>query len=206
MKTPPLLIKTRGKASEDMRNHQKAGRGAEDAETARVFFALWPGADISHALAAQARYFQQQVGGRQMRQETLHMTLLFIGAVPRVRLPALAAAVEGLEIPCTTLRLERFSIWRHNRIGYAAPVNQLPEIASVVIALRERLANAGFAWDRKPFVPHVTLLRNVERGGADKAMPAICWEVSSMALVESRLSDRGAQYLPLYRWPCSGQD
>lgn len=185
-----------------MRNHQKAGALAESPDNARVFFALWPEASVSQVLATQAKRFQIRAGGRLMRQDTLHMTLLFVGLVPRHRLPALAAVMEGLELRITAFQLSRLAIWRHNRIGYAGPDHPLPEIASLVAALGDRLTQAGFQWDKKPFVPHVTLLRHVERCDAEVSFTPVTWPVSSIVLVESRPTARGAQYLPLYRWPC----
>ena len=185
-----------------MRNHPKAENPAEPPEMARVFFALWPDADVSQALATQAKRFQQRAGGRLMRPETLHMTLIFVGPVPRSRLPALAAVMDGVALRATTFQLARLAIWRHNRIGYAAPAHPLPEIVSVVATLGERLTQAGFRWDQKPFVPHVTLLRHVERCEAEVSWTPVNWLVSSLVLAESRLTVRGAQYLPLYRWPC----
>jgi 2'-5' RNA ligase len=50
-------------------------------DTARVFFALWPAATESAQLAAWQPALRELCGGRAMRGETLHNTLVFIGEV-----------------------------------------------------------------------------------------------------------------------------
>ena len=52
-----------------------------DNPTARVFFALWPKAAESGRLVAWQTPLKRLCGGRAMRGETLHTTLVFIGDV-----------------------------------------------------------------------------------------------------------------------------
>ena len=110
--------------------------------TARVFFALWPTAELQQRLYGVAEASQRQCAGRVMRADSLHMTLLFLGEMERTRLPQLALAAEGLRAPAFVFELERLAYWRHNRIGYAAPVGEAAGLLDLVRALQDRVAAA----------------------------------------------------------------
>ena len=62
---------------------------------ARLFFALWPSAELRRRLHALALRYQRLHGGRAMRAETLHLTLLFLGEVPRAQIASLLQAIDG---------------------------------------------------------------------------------------------------------------
>ena len=57
----------------------------------RLFFALWPDAAARAAIAAFAHEVAQRAGGRDPREENLHVTLAFVGDVSPDRIAALAA-------------------------------------------------------------------------------------------------------------------
>ena len=65
-----------------------------DNPTARVFFALWPAAIESAQLAAWQAPLKRLCGGRAMRGETLHNTLVFIGEVELYGLEVLQLAAQ----------------------------------------------------------------------------------------------------------------
>jgi len=135
-----------------------------------------------------------------MREETLHMTLLFVGAVARDRLPELMGAAEKVRSTSFNLMLTQFACWKHNRIAYASPAEQIDALTKLVRELRREVKAAGFAFDAHEFKPHVTLLRNVEHLVAPQVLPAVAWPVASFYLVESKLTERGAQYQVLQSW------
>lgn len=167
---------------------------------ARLFFAVWPEASCRHRLAATARNLTSVCGGRQMFTGNLHMTLLFIGAIDRSLIPALEAAASGLRVPSFEIALDRLDCFGHHRIACAAP-GRVPEALSMLASqLREAVAATGIGFDRKPFVPHVTLLRNIDRSFAARTMPALAWHIGSFALVESIATERGVRYRTLETW------
>lgn len=174
-------------------NHQ--GR-----DIARVFFALWPAQGIRNALHAHALQYQKHCGGRCMRVETLHMTLLFVGAVRRERLPELMHAAGKVRSTSFDIKLAQCACWKHNRIAYAAPLQPVDALAKLVSDLRRQVGAAGFSFDEHGFKPHVTLLRNVEHLVEPQMFPAVSWPVVSFDLVESTLTERGAQYQVLATW------
>jgi 2'-5' RNA ligase len=167
----------------------------------RLFFALWPEASIQHALHAVALQIRRRCHGRVMRPDTLHLTLLFLGAVAQSRLPELDAAASHVHVQRFHLELDAVAGWSHNRIVYAYSTHPPHALERLADALREAVAGAGFCFDRKAFVPHVTLLRNVERFPYTSVPMAVNWPVQRFALVQSVAQAKGMRYDVVQSWP-----
>jgi len=74
------------------------------------------------------------------------------------------------------------------------------ELGSVAATVRELLDRLNVRYDRKPFVPHVTLLRNVPRAAFETAQaidPPIAWPMHSPALLYSTHAENGTRYVAL---------
>jgi RNA 2',3'-cyclic 3'-phosphodiesterase len=174
---------------------------------ARCFFALWPPETVARQLAGIAADYSQAAGGRPTRHETIHLTLAFLGDVAIERLPELQRMAGEVAATSFDLALDRFGIWQHNRLfwaGCTVPPTALGELAS---ALKQRLHDGGFAVAdaKRPFAPHVTLVRKLVRlDGALPAAEALSWRCRDFVLVRSRLSDKGSDYEVLGRFRLMG--
>ena len=168
--------------------------------SARVFFALWPGESVRAALHDQGRRLHAGLAGRLTRAASIHMTLLFLGEVAETRLDALHAAAAGVSIEPFSLLLERTACWRHNRIAWVGPVRIPPALEDLVAQLRARVDQAGFAFDRKPFAAHVTLVRNANCRPLDDTIQPIEWAVRDFVLVRSAREAGGSDYAVIGRW------
>ncbi|HSO07175.1 MAG TPA: RNA 2',3'-cyclic phosphodiesterase, partial [Pelomicrobium sp.] len=126
----------------------------------RVFFALWPDASTRRALDQAACAIHSHCGGRAMRAPNIHLTLVFVGDVPALRLPELCAAAAAVEGAAVDMIVDRAVFWPRQRIAWVGPAQTPAALAQLVAALEERLAQGGFAFDRRPYLPHVTLVRN----------------------------------------------
>lgn len=189
------LIKPPAKA------HAKQHAPIKQADTVRVFFALWPQAAIQRQLHVIAREYQIKCDARVMRPETLHMTLQFIGNIKRSQLPALIAAADKMpKLPPFRLELNTLSFWKHNRIGYATLSTTEPALETLAATLQHELATLGFVADYAKFSPHLTLLRNVEHILASQNFMPITWQVNSFVLVESVTINQKTQYRILQEW------
>ena len=170
-------------------------------DVARLFFAVWPAPDIQQALGERARELKQECGGRAIPADNIHLTLVFLGDVERPRQPqveAIAAAVPGLRFD---LAIDRVDYWKHNRIVWAG-VARCPEALQALVMMLERTLSAeGFRLDRRPYVPHITLLRNARRAPRQGALPGIAWPVNRFALVESVARERRRVYEVRREWP-----
>ena len=88
-----------------------AGTASEATQTARLFIGLWPDPAMRDALAAWGEQWQWNAGAKRVRAERLHLTLHFLGDVPRTLLPALKPALEVPVAPFS-LSLGRAAVWR----------------------------------------------------------------------------------------------
>jgi RNA 2',3'-cyclic 3'-phosphodiesterase len=166
----------------------------------RLFFALWPDAATRARLADWTTSIHDLSGGRAMRPENVHLTLAFLGSTPAAALPSVIAAAGRVAPRRFTLRVDEPGYWRHNRIAWAG-VRAVPsELAALVAELRAELAAARVAFDPKPFVAHLTLVRKARPGFAVPPLAPIEWPVRGFALVRSVTATDGSTYQMAQRW------
>jgi len=172
---------------------------AEAAETVRLFFALWPPEHLQGTLAVWAK--QAAGRGRAMRRENLHLTLAFLGDTEAALVPELIALASGVRFAPIRLPLDRVGYWKHNRIIWCG-AGEEPEALTVLVAdLRARLDAAGIRYDPKPYVSHVTLVRNAAALPASPAWVPLVWEAGDFALVNSARVEGRVIYQVLRRFP-----
>lgn len=173
-----------------------------DRSLTKVFFALWPTATERGQLAAWQKPLQHLCGGRAMRDETLHSTLVFIGDVEQSRLEALQLAAREVSGETFELCFDMAHYWGHNHIVHAAPGHMPPQLVHLVGALELHLAAHRFKFDLRVYKPHVTLLRNAR--WTDAPLPAlqpVRWQLQDFALVQSIQKDGLSSYRVLARFP-----
>lgn len=162
----------------------------------RCFVAAWPDdatrADVEQLLIRLGADMPQ---ARPTQPRNLHLTLAFIGDID-------VPAASGIARACDTLAIDSFE-WSIDCLGWfprarvmwaGGRVNRPLECA--VDRTRAQLDELGVGYDRKPFVPHVTLFRDVRRfdlsGPLQAALP---WHTAHVALYAAARDERG----PLYR-------
>lgn len=172
---------------------QKSRTEAVPTPSSRLFFALWPGAIQRDELYRLARSLHGDCGGRLMRRDNLHLTLVFVGNVERERIPQLESLVKLPRVPRFELEFGVTGYWQHNRIVWAAPVAIPPALSELVAALEDSLQTAGFRFDRRPYAPHVTLIRDAR---APNQLPRMNsrWEISEFSLVQAMRDEMGSRY------------
>jgi len=172
---------------------------SEAAATLRLFFALWPESDLQAKLAAWAK--QAAGRGRAMRRENLHLTLAFLGDTEAALVPDLIALATGVRFSPIRLPLDRAVYWKHNRIIWCGAGEEPQALAALVEGLRARLTTAGIRYDRKPFVSHVTLVRDAAGLPEVPAWIPLVWEAGDFALVSSTRVEGRVTYQVLQRFP-----
>jgi len=170
--------------------------------TARVFFALWPNDAERSALAAWQAVLKPTCGGRVMRADTLHLTLVFLGNVPCARLEALQLAAQEVSAPGFDLLIDEARYWQHNHILYTAPGVVPRQLAYLVSALEKSLLHHQFEFEQRDYQPHLTLLRNARCGVASlAALPPVSWQIRDFVLLQSAPQNGVAAYQVLARFP-----
>src|SRR4051812_36060417 len=122
----------------------------------RLFFALWPPPETARALGEWAQEVQRESGGRATREETIHLTLAFLGDgnADMARVAARVVQARAFE-----LKIDAAKYWRHNRIVWVGPQEMPGELRDLVGQLHPALAKSGFVLEKRPFAAHITLVR-----------------------------------------------
>ena len=174
--------------------------------TGRMFFALWPDAQARVGLMRAGREMHRALGGKLTREESVHLTLVFLGDVALDRLPGLKARAAQVRFEPFVLRIERAGCWHHNRIGWVGPRATPAALQQLVADLERALTGEGFAFDPRPYAAHVTLLRRARCKPIPEEATAIDWPVREFVLVRSELNSEGSRYSALGRWPAREEE
>ena len=174
----------------------KTAASLEGLERLRLFCALRLPDDVIGAIVRwQHRHL---IGGRIIPPQHLHVTLAFLGSTPADCAPSVvdalraAGAASGaieFELPRRRLRETRSvaMLVLHDVHGTAAA------LADDLFARLEALGL--YQRERRPWLPHVTVLRFRERPRLDPPLPELArFSPSEAAVYHSVLRSTGAQY------------
>ncbi len=167
----------------------------------RCFVALWPDEAARARLAAVAREQQRRFPrARPMRPENLHLTLAFVGELDPARAARVAAALAALPFDPFAWTLDAVGAFERARVLWAAGPECAP-LAALAQRVRALLDELRVPYDRKPFVAHVTLLRDLAREAARRAAaslaPPIVWQAHRPLLLQSVLREGRPCYEPV---------
>lgn len=135
-----------------------------------------------------------------VERSNLHATLAFLGMVNGSQQEAAIAVASSLRCRGFELVLDRIGYWRQPRIVYAGAQRMPASLTQLAADLAGGLAQAGLHHDDRPYVAHVTLLRDAVRAPSGLAASHLSWEVDAIVLVESRHEHGRLVYQPLQRW------
>jgi 2'-5' RNA ligase len=157
---------------------------SENAAPMRLFIGLWPDEAVRDAVCAYRHCWAWPTKAAQVRRDKLHLTLHFLGAVPR---ECVAGLVQGLTVPFEPfdLCLDHADLFRG---GIA--VLRTRTVPNALAELHHRLHRVLDALQlpstRDRLVPHVTLARKAQDAVPPPEPPTIRWRVPGFVLVESR--------------------
>jgi 2'-5' RNA ligase len=169
--------------------------------TQRLFFALWPDAATSDALATLAQQVAAESGGRPTAPGNVHLTLAFLGDQPRRIARELSAAAARILAPSFDLVLDSVDSWRKNAIAWAGVQSVPPPLGELQQKIARSLLVSGLEPEERPFAVHVTLARRITVAVRHPLAPPLVWHVTAFALVASELDVAGARYRVLSSWP-----
>ena len=124
-------------------------------------------------LEVQGQLRSLSLRGSFTRLENLHLTLAFLGETPEEKLPALFQILESGHPraagwpPPFEIIFNRTGCFTHSRkelwwIGADRDAPGLPLIETLHSQLLDRLSEAGFSVDIRPFSAHITLGREIK--------------------------------------------
>jgi len=163
---------------------------------ARVFFALWPDAEIAGALHEVAMALADLAAGKPTPAEKIHLTLAFLGEVPGPRLEEVREIGSGMRGSRFAMVLDEVGAFRKSRVGWAAPSRVPSALTALQGALAAALADASFRMDERAYSPHVTLARKIAGRVPRAPMRPIEWHARDFVLAETS----GGRYEIRERW------
>jgi RNA 2',3'-cyclic 3'-phosphodiesterase len=181
----------------------------------RVFCAIEMPEPVRHAVLqhiARLKEAVPDVKATWSRDANLHLTLKFLGEIPRTSVPdistAASQAVAGMAP--FSIRLEQTGAFAKDgqpRVLWVGINDSSRKLSELQARLEEEAANAGFVKESRPFHPHLTVSRlrqprhartlaathrQLEFEPADIA-------VAELLVVRSELSSEGSKYTVISR-------
>ena len=103
-------------------------------------------------------------------------------------------AMENVEFKPFPITLNEIGLFNNNVLW--AGVHESEPLMKLVKRLRYELAKADIPFDNKSFMPHITLLRNVDdtKGVPETNVPAVSMTVGNVSLFRSDRSKNGMIY------------
>lgn len=172
----------------------------------RLFVAIELSEEMKKSLEdIQGRLRRMGIRGNYTRPENLHLTLAFIGDYPE---PDRVLETMGtLSIRPVELRLR--GLGSFGELWWAG-LEESEELYGLVRQLRLALAQADIPFDRKKFLPHITLVRKLEYRHipdfAALSIPGTSMKAKQISLMLSTRGKGGMIYTELGTVPsdCSG--
>ena len=173
-------------------------------ERLRLFLALELGADVQAGLDS---WVDRHVAGEGRRRvDGFHVTLAFLGVRPARELDGIAGALRESVAECAPFTLEPMRYRETRAVGMLVLGDPSGEAARLAERLHGRLETLGvYERERRPWLPHVTVVRFRERPRLSPPPPEIGpFAPSGAAAFLSRLRRTGARYEALESYPLGG--
>jgi len=138
------------------------------------------------------------VEGRPVAEANLHLTLAFLGSQPAAAVDGLMQLADTLCVDAFTLQLDQLQMIGKD-FACLTPSQSPSALMDLVGQLHVRLPAQGVVLDSRPFLPHVTLSRQV-RALPEIQPQAFRWPVDRFGLYLSENTAQGAHYSELASW------
>lgn len=153
--------------------------------TQRLFFALWPSKTLRQTITAHSQDWLQSLPCRSVAPADYHITLAFLGVVPRSRVDALTELGHSLPLAPCRVELDQLTIWHRARV-LVLTASHVPELLlTFVDVLQAKLRALGFVKEERPYRPHITLARDARGKALEQTVTPLTWDVAGYVLVES---------------------
>jgi len=165
---------------------------------ARLFIGLWPDGATRAALHDCQRRWAWPPRAVPVARDRLHLTLHFLGAVPRERV---ASLIDGLDVAFDpfALMLEEAEVW-HGGIAVLQSVGVPPALRALHARLHAALDALQQPSAREHLKAHVTLARHAKGALPPARLAPVDWRVDGYALIESERRPP-SQYRVLQTYP-----
>ena len=161
----------------------------------RLFVAINFTDDFKSAIISAREHLKAaSTHGNFSRDENLHLTLAFIGETPNVR--SAITAISRISHPPFDIKLER-----PGRIGrnlYYIGLSKNDSLTLLAEKVSLSLEACGFSLEKRAFLPHITIGREVERGVTDIPLEQKTMTVNRISLMKSERINGRLTYTEIY--------
>jgi len=165
--------------------------------TKRLFFALWPDDRQRDRLRDVINSVAKTVEGRAVDRRNWHVTLPFIGAFEKARIPELKDLARGIEVAPFRLSFDRLEFWARPKLGCLVAATVPAELEALVASLNAVLEDVGVSPEDRIYRPHITVVRNARAFTTERLAQRATTEWSGFELMESQSGPGGVRYVPL---------
>ena len=167
----------------------------------RLFFSINLPTETKTKLLCLQQSFSD-LAGVPIAENNFHITLSFLGKVTERQLEEIQDGILPVKVSPFDITLTKLIYWPKQSIlalSINDPENKLTQCKKQI---EQQLSRLGFfSFDKKDFVPHVTLFRQVEGVPLEQHYPELSVEVSKIDLIISEQNKNGTQYHTIEQWP-----
>ncbi|TLF53875.1 RNA 2',3'-cyclic phosphodiesterase [Halomonas urmiana] len=166
----------------------------------RLFLALMPPPALRRRLGELADIAWPHCGGRRVPDDSLHLTLAFLGEQPEPRATEIGDWLARLTILPGQWRLDRWGGFRRPGIVWVGGAEGEAPLRDLQYQLWDGLEGMDLTGRPKHFAPHITLLRRAPRQPGP-ALPdvSLTWDYTRVELIQSFFTQGGSHYVSLAR-------
>ena len=189
-------------------------------ESLRLFWAIEASQEVRDSLGQLIMEFKPAGADvRWVRPGAIHLTIKFLGQRPAEGVDEIAAVVAPAAEACPSLRLKPvgagvFPSLARPRVIWAGLSGDVEDLIRLAGRVDEALTPLGFAPEKRPFSPHLTLGRVKSSRGRDRLVEALArlggyegpeMQAGELVLFRSQLNPTGAVYTPLVQLGLEGK-
>ncbi len=173
----------------------------------RLFTAIEFPEEIKTLVSTETELVKKHFGyGRFVKEDTYHLTLVFLGETEAKRIKDITSAMDGCAFRCMELKIGSLGcferdggsvIWRR--------VTAPPDVFTLQKTLERELVSRGFKIESRAFKPHLTLARDAKLKEGEtlaiisKELSDISFVADKITLFRSDIINGRRTYTPLHR-------
>lgn len=162
-------------------------------ESQRLFIALSPPRATRQALTHLRDSLTPKISGHPISSNNFHITLAFLGRVPLARHNELQLILQNTPQREGQIVLDTIGTFPQAGVIWAGCRGQNPLLEILAVDIRKMLLAHDFAFDRKPFLTHVTLFKKAQPHH-QTIEPPIIWTLARPQLYASISTPQGMVY------------
>ena len=152
-------------------------------------------------------------GIRVVDKSNLHLTLAFLGELENNEIDTVKSVIDRMRFGVFDIDIKGIDYFGNPGVIYSAVTAGAVRIMELASSLRAGLSASGIYFDKKEFVPHVTIARMKRRTDEKVLMDQVCrfadkrfgsYTVDTVSLFKSVLGTDGPEYEKLYERKASG--